>query len=49
MSPKDVVWGRAVSPECGDPSDGGDFSPEQLLPERGVLLFHPDLSAPLPG
>lgn len=41
--------GEGVSPAGGDPSAGGEVSPEQLLPERGVLLFHPDLRAPLPG
>lgn len=44
-----MVWGRAVSPMNGDRSAGEEVRPEQLLPERGVLLSHPDLSTPILG
>lgn len=30
--------GGSASPVCGDPSAGGEVSPEQLLPERSVRL-----------
>lgn len=46
---KDVVWRRAVSPAYGDRSAGGEVRPEQLLPERDVLLSNPDLSTPILG
>ena len=39
VSLKDVFWGRAVSPTCGDPSAVGEVRPEQLLPERVAFCF----------
>lgn len=41
--------GSCVSPTHGDPSSAREkLALEQLLPERGIGLSHPDLSTPLP-